>query len=248
MAHLLNKPRTERGMATLNNILSAAAQVFFEKGYYGANVNEIAKLAGVATGTVYIYFDGKYNLYKYLLLQCSHQIRKHLSLATKDCKTRREAERVGLHSWLEFTLQNQYMYNIIWESLYVDRQLFREYYDAFCQSYVKGLENAKLKGEVREIDSTVLSYVLMGATSFLGLHWGVFHDGKADLDYVVNEFMKILDGGMFTSLPMMPMGEIPKAQAPAGNMMFHVEVDEDFFEDLYGKEGQKKSGPSSDEK
>lgn len=239
MAHLLNRPRTERGMATLNNILSAAAQIFFEKGYYGANVNEIAKLAGVATGTVYIYFDGKYNLYKYLLLQCSHQIRKHLSLATKDCKTRREAERVGLRSWLEFTLQNQYMYNIIWESLYVDRKLFRDYYDTFCQSYIKGLESSKLTGEVRNIDSTVLAYTLMGATSFLGLHWGIFYEGNPDLDYVVDEFMKILDGGMFTSLPETMPPPMPKAQKSMQNMMFHVEVDEDFFEDLYGKEGTK---------
>jgi AcrR family transcriptional regulator len=66
---LVKKLRTQRGLKILNKILSAAAQVFYEKGYSAANVNDIATLADVATGTFYIYFDGKYELYKFLLLQ-----------------------------------------------------------------------------------------------------------------------------------------------------------------------------------
>ena len=46
---LINMPRTKRGLATLNNILSAAAQVFYEKGYHSASINEITRVAGVAS-------------------------------------------------------------------------------------------------------------------------------------------------------------------------------------------------------
>lgn len=232
MNHLVNKPRTRRGMATLNKILSAAAEVFYQKGYNRANVNEIAELAGIATGTFYIYFDGKYNLYKYLLLQCSHQIRKHLSMRTQNCTTRREAERVGLKAWLEYIFKNQYMYNLIWESLYVDRQLFIEYYDTFCASYMRGLNHAKNNGEVQSIDSEVLAYTLMGATSFIGLHWGVFQDGSAQLDYVVDEFMKLLDGGIFTHhRPAPPAPAEHSPAAPSGEFMFQVEFDAEFMEE-----------------
>lgn len=227
---LVKKPRTQRGLKTLNKILSAAAQIFYEKGYSAANVNDIAKLAGVATGTFYIYFDGKYELYKFLLLQCSHQIRKHLSMCTQGCKTRREAERVGLRCWLEFILENQYVYNIIWESLYVDRTLFEEYYNTFCTAYVKGLQNAQLQGEVRQIDTEVLAYVLMGATSFLGLNWGLFHTDTPKLDYVVDEFMKILDGGMFEQKTAPPQETpVQRPQKPKQGIMFNVEVDEEFY-------------------
>lgn len=66
---LINIPRTKRGRMTLNNILSAAIQVFYEKGYHSASINDITSLAGVASGTFYVYFDSKYNLYKYLLFQ-----------------------------------------------------------------------------------------------------------------------------------------------------------------------------------
>ena len=71
METLINLPRTKRGKNTLNNILSAAVQLFYEKGYHNTSINEITSLAGVAAGTFYVYFDGKYNLYKYLLLKCS---------------------------------------------------------------------------------------------------------------------------------------------------------------------------------
>ena len=201
METLINLPRKKKKKNTLNNILSAAVQLFYEKGYHNTSINEITSLAGVAAGTFYVYFDGKYNLYKYLLLKCSHMIRKTLSKAIKDCKTRKEAERVGLKAWLEFVLQNQYMYHIIWESLYIDRELFNEYYISFAKSYMKGLSVAEKSGELIDIDLEVLAYTLMGATNFLGLRLGLFDENTthAEVDRVVDEFMKILDRGIFVS-------------------------------------------------
>lgn len=40
-------------------ILAAAAMVFAEKGYQGATVKEIAGRAGIAPGTIYLYFGSK---------------------------------------------------------------------------------------------------------------------------------------------------------------------------------------------
>ena len=197
MEPLVNRPKTKRGKATLERILTAAEQVFFEKGYHGASINDITNRASIRARTFYIYFDSKYNLYRYLLLQCSHKIRKHLSKSTKDCKDRREVERVGMRCWLQFVRENQYMYHIIWESLYVDKQLFIDYYVNFAAAYMRGLDEAKDRGEVRNIDSEVLAYTLMGATNFLGLNWGHFKEEEEDLDYVTDEFMKILDSGIF---------------------------------------------------
>jgi AcrR family transcriptional regulator len=41
------------------DILRAARAVLLEHGYLGARIGEIAERAGVATGTVYLYFDSK---------------------------------------------------------------------------------------------------------------------------------------------------------------------------------------------
>jgi hypothetical protein len=40
-------------------ILQAAVKVFARKGYFAARVAEIAQRAGVADGTIYLYFRGK---------------------------------------------------------------------------------------------------------------------------------------------------------------------------------------------
>jgi TetR/AcrR family fatty acid metabolism transcriptional regulator len=43
-------------------ILQAATRVFARKGYFGARVSEIARRAGVADGTIYLYFKSKQDL------------------------------------------------------------------------------------------------------------------------------------------------------------------------------------------
>src|SRR2546428_12364168 len=43
-------------------ILRAAIDVFAQNGYFNAKVSEIARAAGVADGTIYLYFDGKEDL------------------------------------------------------------------------------------------------------------------------------------------------------------------------------------------
>jgi TetR/AcrR family fatty acid metabolism transcriptional regulator len=40
-------------------ILQAAVKVFARSGYFGARVSEIAEAAGIADGTIYLYFRGK---------------------------------------------------------------------------------------------------------------------------------------------------------------------------------------------
>jgi len=233
---LINRPRTVRGRETLNRIVSAAAQEIYENGYHNASINEITRKAGVAAGTFYVYFDSKYNLYKFLLLQCSHNIRKHLNQATKDCRDRREVEEVGLREWLKFVQQNQYMYHIIWESLYVDKQLFVDYYTNFCKAYVKGIDAAKERGEIRtEINSEVLAWTLMGASNFLGLNWGLFTDSPMEHQNVVDSFMQILGGSIFTD-------QVPSKSTP-GHLPIRIEVefddDEEYDETAEAEELEK---------
>ncbi|MGQ9654861.1 MAG: TetR/AcrR family transcriptional regulator, partial [Thermodesulfobacteriota bacterium] len=40
-------------------ILHAAVKIFAEKGFYKAKISEIAREAGVADGTIYLYFKNK---------------------------------------------------------------------------------------------------------------------------------------------------------------------------------------------
>ena len=46
-----------------SRILDAAATVFSKDGYHRAKVEEIARLAGIGKGTIYLYFESKRHLY-----------------------------------------------------------------------------------------------------------------------------------------------------------------------------------------
>jgi AcrR family transcriptional regulator len=50
-------------------ILDAAAEVFTQKGFSAATIPEIARLANVASGTIYLYFPGKRDLFISVILE-----------------------------------------------------------------------------------------------------------------------------------------------------------------------------------
>jgi AcrR family transcriptional regulator len=60
-------PRTKNDVVTefrTAEILRAANRVFAEQGFERATIAEIARMAGVAKGTVYIYYPSKQHIYK----------------------------------------------------------------------------------------------------------------------------------------------------------------------------------------
>src|SRR5215467_13851719 len=58
--------RTKKDVVTefrTNGILEAARRVFAEKGFSDATVDDVAAAAGVAKGTVYLYYESKRDIY-----------------------------------------------------------------------------------------------------------------------------------------------------------------------------------------
>ncbi|HOK23721.1 MAG TPA: helix-turn-helix domain-containing protein, partial [Candidatus Hydrothermia bacterium] len=55
------------GIDTKQKILRAARDVFGKKGFYETRMEDIATEAGIAKGTLYIYFPSKEELYECLL-------------------------------------------------------------------------------------------------------------------------------------------------------------------------------------
>ncbi|MGE5396836.1 MAG: TetR/AcrR family transcriptional regulator [Chitinophagales bacterium] len=59
-----------------NRIISAALNEFDEKGFSNASMRKIAKDAGIATGNIYRYFDGKDELFYYIMEPVYEQFTK----------------------------------------------------------------------------------------------------------------------------------------------------------------------------
>ncbi len=59
MARLSEAAREERAEERRGQILRAALDVFSRKGFHGATIKEISSVAGLAEGTIYLYFPNK---------------------------------------------------------------------------------------------------------------------------------------------------------------------------------------------
>ncbi|MBU1094082.1 MAG: TetR/AcrR family transcriptional regulator [Firmicutes bacterium] len=192
-------PKRKDGQKTFDQIIETAKKLFSKNGYQATSINEIINKAGIATGTFYLYFDDKFALYSYLLAKYRKSIRKAISEGIGDSKTRYEKERLGLRAFLKFAWQDPLAYRIIWESMFADKALFREYYETFSHDYIRQLHHAVDDGEVREdLDLETLSYILMGISNFVGLQI-LFRDTLTDqdLDRITEQVMKVLKSGMF---------------------------------------------------
>ena len=192
-------PKRKDGQKTFDHIIETAKKLFSKNGYQATSINEIIDKAGIATGTFYLYFDDKFALYSYLLAKYRKSIRKAISEGIHDAHTRYEKERLGLRSFLKFAWQDPLAYRIIWESMFADKELFREYYVTFSHDYVRQLNLAVNQGEVRDdVDLETLSYILMGISNFVGLQV-LFRETLTDLDLdrITDNVMKVLKSGMF---------------------------------------------------
>ncbi len=196
----VNKPKTRRGLKTFDKLCVSAEKLFHEKTYHGATINDIVEDAGFGVGTFYIYFESKQVLYRYLVCNYYHDIRKCMADHTRNCKTRLEFEEYGLRAFIDYVIKNPHAYTIIWQSLLVDRDLFIDYYTSFASRYIVQLNKSIQEGEINpNIDTTALAYALMGISNYIGLETIVFHKrvlDDASIDKMVKTVMIMLAQGI----------------------------------------------------
>jgi len=196
-------PKTKIGQKTFDKIIRAGKKLFANNGFQATSINDIIAKARVAAGTFYIYFDNKLTLYLYLLDIYRHSIRKASANAIVGLSSRYDMERAGLKSFIQFVKQDPLAYKLVWESLFVDFEIFKEYYVSFAEAYIFHLKKYVALGEVRsDIDIETVSYILMGISNFVGLQI-LFKDEvtEAQVDFVVDEAMKLLESGLFIKTP-----------------------------------------------
>lgn len=192
----VHTPKTKAGYAKMLSLLESADKLFNEKGYFSVSVSDICKQAHTAVGTFYIYFDSKTDLYRYLVEIYKRQIKAKLAQSIAGCSTRLEKEKEGIKCFVRYAAKNPNVYNIIWGSLAVEKQMFEDYYVSFAQSYARALQQDR--NQLRTEDVTSLAYILMGVTNFVGLR-SIF-DGMDDEQinaYVEDNIIPILAKGAF---------------------------------------------------
>lgn len=192
----INLPKTKLGLAKMNKLLDAAEELFTNHGFHSTSISDICKKAGTAVGTFYIYFETKTDVYRYLMWKYQKQIKALLADSIKGCKTRFEQEREGIKCFIKFAITTPNVYDIIWGSLSIDKNLFVDYYSSFAESYTHALKGSP--DEVDIPDPKTVAYMLMGISNFVGLR-AIFEEMNDDeIDKIINEtIMPVLSHGIF---------------------------------------------------
>lgn len=192
----LHAPKTRQGINKMQLLLESAEKLFSQSSFFEVSVSDICKEAHTAVGTFYIYFDSKTDVYRYLVEYYKRQIKQALSQSIAGCTTRAEMEQEGIKCFVRYAVENPHVYNIVWGSLAVERQMFQDYYVSFAESYARALTRAA--DELKVKDVTTMAYMLMGITNFLGLRAIFENMTEAQIDEALDKaIMPILEKGMF---------------------------------------------------
>jgi len=169
-------------------ILEAAIKVFAAEGFYNAKVSQIAHEAGVADGTIYLYFKSKDDLLINLFEDRMERVNANLreALDTESTAVARLKRIVKLH--LELVEQNRDMAEVISVELRQSSKFIREYSNPKFAEFLRTIAGAVVEGqrtgELRTgIDPYVFARALFGALDEIALAWLVKHPGsKASIE------------------------------------------------------------------
>lgn len=140
-------------------ILDAAAQVFAEKGFHRATIRDVAKVAGVADGTIYNYFTNKADLLIGIMTRLADVKELPEALASSLQSDMREFFIAIFRDRLRRIKHNHAMLQAILPEIFNNPELREQFYQQFVQPMAAMLEQyvqARIElGHVRPLNVTL---------------------------------------------------------------------------------------------
>ena len=144
MPRQLNPERREK-------FLSAALQLFVTQGVHNTTTAEVARLAGSAAGTLFLYFPTKQSLINELILHITRQQSAHIHALLAQGQPVRDAFFTIWSGTLRWFLQNPRAYQYVLQvrdSGIIEAAVIQEsalYFDYYYTTIQQGLDEALIK-------------------------------------------------------------------------------------------------------
>ncbi|MFC6333684.1 TetR/AcrR family transcriptional regulator [Paenibacillus septentrionalis] len=192
---------TSRKLEKYDSILNAALKVIAENGFHGAQVSKIAKEAGVADGTIYLYFKNKEDILISLFQQRLGALVDQFHASIQDTHSAADALRTVCHihySELERNIHLAYVTQIELRQSNIE---LRKAIGASVKPYIKLiehiLERGVQSGEFRSnLDVKLTRSLIFGAMDEVVTSWlisGQKYSLSAQVDGTLDFFLKGLN-------------------------------------------------------
>ena len=161
--------------ATHERLLEAAEEVFADKGYYEAAVDEIARRSNTSKGSVYFHFPSKESLFLAMVGHLGNRLMQQVENAIAEVKDPRERVEVALSTTLETLTQHRTLASLLLSkgfgmgSSFVKKR--QEVFTRFADQVTALLEEALPQEIADPLNREVIAYASLGAISEVVVKW-----------------------------------------------------------------------------
>src|SRR5436190_6238321 len=142
--------------ARRNQILDAATKVFAEKGFHRATIKDIARVAGIADGTIYTYFSSKTDVLLGILNRLNETTERDQQLASDSEQDIRSFFKAYLRQRMFLLWPNAEVFQAVMPEMLVNAELRELYYQQVLVPTFTVAERSfqaqRGAGQVRSID------------------------------------------------------------------------------------------------
>lgn len=156
-------------------LVEAATQVFAERGYEGARVEQIADVADVSPGLLYRHFDGKQELYTEILNTANQELMAHLLQAAAPDQPTGERVRRGLDAFFTFVENHRQLWQMLMKDV-LEPDIAKIQQEVFARSVriiaALAAQDYEEGGEMpHELELEGVAVVVVGAAISLSDWW-----------------------------------------------------------------------------
>ncbi len=172
----IHSAASDRGGDKRERILAAAERVFARRGFFASRVSEIAKDAGVADGTIYLYFKSKDDLLISLFENRMKQVNAALRAAIANEKQVLGQLRAFIKTYLQLIHDEPAATEVLTIELRQSNKFMKEYENAEFADFLRMLGGLISKGQdAGELDDEVPAHIvarmIFGMLDELALAW-----------------------------------------------------------------------------
>ena len=184
-------------------LLTAAEELFGERSYHRTTVADICARAGMATGSFYSYYASKAEIFAAVVRAINTDLRNAMKAALEHAGAgQRARERASFRAYFEMLSRRPWMDRIVRESEFVDKGLFREYWEHLARGYARGVRAAQLDRDIdARYDPEVIAYAYTGIGNFVGMRWADWTAGGRVPEDVLDDVLELLARGLVPVLP-----------------------------------------------
>lgn len=184
-------------------ILRAAVKVFAKKGFYATRVSEIASAAGVADGTIYLYFENKDDV---LISIFTDRITR-LNVALREALAGETTFEARLRRLIELQLGllegQRELAEVVTVNLRQSSKLLKQYAAPLFTEYLDVIAGVIKEGQAArvvraDLNPRVAARAIWGALDALALTWAIGHGEPSHLRRAASQVADVFLNGLVT--------------------------------------------------